>query len=192
MSAVEPTATMRPPFMATPPFSITRRSLSMVTTVPPRTIRSTTVFLFCAIVMCEAALKIKSTAKKRFLKFIGCIKIGPAIRDHCGSAAAQCGKALPYRCNPSVWSYACRLRLQPLVGIQLTAKVEAFPPCCAKSRVSVTCATRFFQEPRIERPRQQIPDRHFFALATQIRQNDLGVLGELPDDLPAGAARRRQ
>jgi hypothetical protein len=37
--------------MATPPFSITRRDPSIVTTVPPRTIRSTTVFLLCAMVV---------------------------------------------------------------------------------------------------------------------------------------------
>src|SRR5436853_6557905 len=63
---------MRPPFTATPPFSITRRAPSIVTTVPPRTIRSTAVFLLCAIVAdCAAQInRISRIKAKRFSIFV--------------------------------------------------------------------------------------------------------------------------
>src|SRR6476620_2118786 len=50
MSAAVSTATMRPSLIAMPPFSITRREPSIVTTVPPRMIRSTGISLRWATV----------------------------------------------------------------------------------------------------------------------------------------------
>jgi len=61
-----------------------------------------------------------------------------------------------------------------------------------QATLSQLFSLEFLQEARIKRPRQEVLDRHFFALSPQIRQDDLGVLSELPDDLPAIAARRRQ
>src|SRR5712671_4293346 len=53
-------------------------------------------------------------------------------------------------------------------------------------------AARFFQEPGIKRSRQQIEDMHFLSLSAQVCQDYRGVFGELPNNLPAGAAGRRQ
>jgi len=50
----------------------------------------------------------------------------------------------------------------------------------------------FLQKTRIEGPRQQFPDRDCLALPFEVKEFDGGVLAKLPDDLSAGAARRRQ
>src|SRR5262245_17239480 len=50
----------------------------------------------------------------------------------------------------------------------------------------------FFQESRVEGLRQKLADVDNLTLAFQVCQSYFGVLGVLPDDLPAGAARRSQ
>src|SRR5258706_12524581 len=49
---------------------------------------------------------------------------------------------------------------------------------------------RFFQEPGVKRSGQQIEDMHFLSLPAQVCQNNRRMFGELPNNLPAGAAGR--
>src|SRR5258707_637712 len=69
MAAALSTATIRPFLIATPPFSITRRVPSIVTTVPPLTIMSTVLFLFCANAD-DALPEIDRTSKSEAMHFV--------------------------------------------------------------------------------------------------------------------------
>src|ERR1043166_8298705 len=128
MRAAVSTATMRPSLIAMPPFSITRRAPSIVTTVPPLIIRSTGISLRWATAGIIDAL-ITKAATTNFANANLFIKV-------------SLGAAL--------------------------------------------------QKPRVERLRQKLSDIDDFTLPLQVCQSDLGVLGIFPDDLPAGATRRRQ
>src|SRR6185503_12549566 len=119
---------MRPPLIATPPLLMTRRELSIVTTVPPLIIRSTVVFLRWAS---EGIIEAQSTQA-----------------------------ATTILANANLF-------------------IEA----------SLVAA---LQESSVERLRQKVSDIDNFALAFQVRQRNLSVLGVLPNNLPARAARRRQ
>src|SRR5215831_2750726 len=78
-------------------------------------------------------------------------------------------------------------------SLALSAKREterASEDACAP--VGTASVASFLQEPGVKGLGQQVRDINFLASPAQVRQNNLGLLGEHQNDLPAGAARRRQ
>ena len=74
----------------------------------------------------------------------------------------------------------------------VTVRQSLTAVCGGEAASSPYLASRLFQEPRIKRFRQQLPDVHYFALSFQIRERNLCVLAVLPNDLTAGTAGWRQ
>src|SRR5712692_6172661 len=162
---------MRPFLTATAPFSITRRSLSIVTTVPLLMIRSTTIFLRCAIVD-EVALEIKRIRRMIIVVFFNYARFS--------------GK----KDSPQRHGVLTEVHREKLRG-----SLCGLSGLCGERLVRINArgvsATSFLQKPCIERARQQVGNLQFLFLSAQIRKHDRRVLAKLPDDLPAGAARRR-
>src|ERR1700736_3585199 len=62
----------------------------------------------------------------------------------------------------------------------------------ADSAASTAAAKKKLQKRRIEGPWEQIFQVEFFGLAARIHQRELHIAAKLPQNLTAGAARRRQ
>src|SRR5438445_7590663 len=70
----------------------------------------------------------------------------------------------------------------------VTVRQSLTAECGGEAASSPYLASRLFQEPRIKRFRQQLPDVHYFALSFQVRERNLSALAVIPNDLTAGTA----